>query len=399
VRVLDLSWVWAGPHATTRLAFLGAEVVKVESSKRLDLTRRSTPYPTGMAPGINRTGYFNIINQAKLSIGIDLSRPEGIALVRQLAAKSDVLISNFGTGVAERLGVGAEAMLKLNPALTIAMISAFGQTGPYRNYTGYGPLISPLAGLSVQTAYREDGEPRDVGMPYGDPNGGIHAAVAIAAALCARQAKGTGGQVIDLSMWECMLGLTYEGWMNHALGNPSYPPMGNRDPFHAPHNVYACRGDDQWVALAVTEERQWPALCRAIGQPGLAVDPRFADRAARKVHEDALDALLAAWCRTRDRWAITEALQAQGVAAYPCLTTKDLAESPQLEARGLFTRWPHPEVGVQTLLGAPWRLARRPNGVGGAAPLLGQHTDVVLERILGLDAAKRAELRAQGIVE
>jgi crotonobetainyl-CoA:carnitine CoA-transferase CaiB-like acyl-CoA transferase len=397
VRVLDLSWVWAGPHCTMMLGLLGAEVIKVESSNRLDLTRRSHLFADDKPPGPNTCGYFNQINQGKLGIAVDLSRPAGVALVRRLAPLCDVMISNFGTGVLERLGLGTEEMQRLNPRLICAMISAFGQTGPCRRYMGYGPLISPLAGISAATGYA-DGEPQDVGLAYGDPNGGVYAAVAILAALLAR-ADGGAGQVIDLSMWEAMLSTGFEGWINHALGNPPYAPMANRHPTHAPHGVYRCAGHDEWVALAAESPAQWQALCRAMGQPALAADPRFAEAPARKAHEDALDAIVGAWCAPRDKWEVTRLLQAAGVPAFPSLDSHALHDDPHLQARGCFTRWPHAEVGVRTLMGIPWRFVRRPNGLGKAAPLLGEDTDAVLERLLGLDARARAALRAEGAIE
>ena len=398
VRILDLSWVWAGPHCTMMLAFLGAEVIKVESSARLDITRRTQPFPPEMASGVNRSGYFACLNQAKKSIGINLSQPQGRELVKQLARRCDVMISNFGTGVLEKLGLGAEAMHSVNPDLIIAMISAFGQTGPLRHYMGYGPLISPLAGLSAVTGY-EDGVPQDIGMPYGDPNGGVYTAFAIAAALWARQRHGGGGQVIDLSMWEAMLCTSFEAWMNHALGNPPYSPMGNHDPVWAPHNVYRCQGDDDWVAIAATHEQEWQALCRAIGQPGLADDPRFCHAAARKANEAALDHHIGAWCATRECWTITRTLATAGVPAFPSMSMRALLDDAHLKARQCFTHWEHPEVGQRPLMGAPWRFTNRPNGLGSHAPLLGQHTDAVLEALLGLDVEQRARLRAEGVVE
>ena len=234
VRVLDLSWVWAGPHCTTILGALGAEVLKVESSKRLDLTRRASVHARELPPGPNRNGYFNHLGQHKKSVGIDLSKPEGRALVRRLATRCDVFVANFGTGVLERMGLGPAELLALNPKITVALISAFGQDGPLRLYTGYGPLISPLSGLSAQTGYAEDGRPRDVNMAYGDPNGGVHAAVAVTASLLARDLHrddggedgGEGGQVIDVSMWEAMICTAFEGWMNHALGRRAVPAGG-----------------------------------------------------------------------------------------------------------------------------------------------------------------------------
>jgi crotonobetainyl-CoA:carnitine CoA-transferase CaiB-like acyl-CoA transferase len=397
VRVLDLSWVWAGPHCTMMLAFLGADVIKVESSTRLDITRRTNPFPAGMERGVNRSGYFGCLNQAKRSIGINLSVPQGRELVKQLATHCDVMISNFGTGVLERLELGAEEMHRINPNLIIAMISAFGQTGPLRHYMGYGPLIAPLAGVAAVTGY-DDGVPEDIGMPYGDPNGGVYTAVAIAAALWARQQHG-GGQVIDLSMWEAMLCTSFEGWMNHAMGHPPYHPMGNRHPLWALHNIYRCQGDDDWVCIAATTETEWQALCQAIEQPGLAMDPRFRDAAARKANEPALDQIIGAWCASRDRWAITRALATAGVPAFPSMSMRDLIDDPHLNARGCFTHWQHPEVGQRTLMGPPWRFTNRPNGLGNHAPLLGQHTDTVLTELLGLKSAQRARLRAEGVVE
>jgi crotonobetainyl-CoA:carnitine CoA-transferase CaiB-like acyl-CoA transferase len=398
VRILDLSWVWAGPHCTMMLAFLGAEVIKVESSARLDITRRTNPFPPELPRNVNRSGYFACLNQAKKSMGINLSQPAGRELVKQLAAHCDVMVSNFGTGVLERLGLGSTDMQGVNPNLIIATISAFGQTGPLRHYMGYGPLISPLAGLAAVTGY-DDGVPQDVGMPYGDPNGGVYTAFAIAASLWARQRHGGGGQVIDLSMWEAMLCTSFEAWMNHAMGNPPYTPMGNHDPQWAPHNLYRCQGDDAWVAIAATNESEWQALCRAIGQPALAADPRFGEVSARKANEAALDDILGTWCATRERWAITRALASAGVPAFPSMSMRDLLADPHLNARNCFTHWPHPEVGERALMGPPWRLTNRPNGTGSHAPLLGQHTDAVLAELLGLDAEQRARLRAAGVVE
>jgi crotonobetainyl-CoA:carnitine CoA-transferase CaiB-like acyl-CoA transferase len=398
VRVLDLSWVWAGPHCTMMLAFLGAEVIKVESSARLDITRRTNPFPPELARGVNHSGYFGCLNQAKKSIGINLSQPAGRELVKRLAAQCDVMISNFGTGVLERLGLGSEEMQRVNPDLIIAMISAFGQTGPLRHYMGYGPLISPLAGLAAVTGY-DDGEPQDVGMPYGDPNGGVYTAFAIAAALWARGRHGGGGQVIDLAMWEAMLCTSFEAWMNHALGNLPYTPMGNHDPVWAPHNVYRCQGDDDWVAIAATNEREWQALCHTIEQPELAEDPRFREAPARKANEAALDQVIGAWCATRERWTITRTLATAGVPAFPSMSMRDLLQDPHLIARACFTHWQHPEVGPRPLMGAPWRFTNRPNDVGSHAPLLGEHSDAVLEALLGLGAEQRARLRAAGVVE
>ena len=403
VRVLDLSWVWAGPHCTMILGALGAEVLKVESSRRLDLTRRASVHARELPPGPNRNGYFNQLGQHKKSVGIDLSKPEGRALVRRLASRCDVFVANFGTGVLERMGLGPDDLLAVNPNLTVALISAFGQDGPWRLYTGYGPLISPLAGLSAVTGYAEDGRPRDVNMAYGDPNGGVHAALAVAASLVARDLRvedgGEGGQVIDVSMWEAMMCTAFEGWMNHALGGKPYAPMGNRDPETAPCNVYPCRGDDRWVAVAVAGVEEWEALCGAIGRPELASEPRFASAAARKAHEEEIDRILAEWCASRDRWEVTELLQAAGVPAFPSVSSEDLRTDPHLAAREAFNTVEHPEVGVKAHFRVPWRWTRRANGTGSRAPCLGEHTEEVLGEVLGMNPDEIADLREREVIE
>jgi len=397
IRVLDFTWVWAGPYTTFCLSNLGAEVFKVESAHRPDRTRRANNYPPELGSGLNRMGTFNALGQGKKSVSLNLATDEGKALARRMALACDVVISNFGTGVMERLGMGAADLHAEKPDLVIAAISGFGHTGPYRRYTGYGQAICAQGGLSAQTGY-PGGEAQEVATAYGDPNAAIYVAFAIAAALVARDRYG-GGQFIDASLWETMAATSFEGWLNHALGNPPYKPMGNRDPRCAPHNLYRCRGDDAWLALAVTREAQWPALCAAMGQPALAADPRFADHAARKAHEDELDALIGAWAAGQDPWEATARLQAAGVAAFPSVNLKELVEDPHLAARDFFTRIPHPEVGVRLCPGTPWRFRHRPWAVPDRAPLLGEHTDAVLGGVLGLDAAELATLRAAGALE
>jgi len=398
VRVLDLSWVWAGPHVTLMLAHLGAEVLKVESSSRPDLARRIPVYPPDMEPGLNRSGYFNSVALGKKSLAFNLGHPEGLALVKKLAARSDVVVSNFATGVMDRLGLGADVLHRIRPELVIATISAFGQTGPYKDYTGYGPLMPPIAGLCASTGYEEDGLPRNLRNAYADPNAGVYTAFAIMAALRARKPD-QPGLVIDTSLFEPLLSTACEGWMVHVLGNPPLKPMGNRDPRWAPHNVYRCQGEDRWVAIAARSDGEWRNLCVAIGCPELGGDPRLADAAGRKRNEAELDGIVAAWCESRDRWEATGALQARGVPAFPCMNNRDVAENEHLRARGFLARLPHPEVGEREYIGIPWRLTRRPNGVRARAPLLGEHTDAVLRELLGLSPSELKALRERGAIE
>jgi crotonobetainyl-CoA:carnitine CoA-transferase CaiB-like acyl-CoA transferase len=396
VRVADFTWVWAGPFCTMHLAHLGAEVIKIESQARPDLARRLPIVPQGMEPDVNRSGYFNQWSQGKKSILLNLSKPEGIAIAKQLVAKSDVVVENFATGVMDQLGLSYEALKQVKPDIIMASISGYGHTGPQRKYMGYGPAVAPLTGLASLTGY-PGGPPQELGISYGDPNAGINAAVAICAALAARKRTGQG-QYIDVSLWEAMAALVPEGWMDYAMNKTQPPRMGNRDLWMAPHNCFRCAGEDEWVTIACGTEEEWQALCWTIGQPSLATDLRFRTATDRKAHEDELEALLTAWTQQHDKWEVTRTLQAAGVAAFPSMNSKDLAEDEHLNARGFFARLPHPEIGVQTHTGIPWRLTNASNGVRKAAPCLGADTDTVLRDVLGYPAAEISKLKEQRVL-
>ncbi len=391
IRVVDFSWAWAGPFCAMQLAHLGAEVIRVESQARPDLGRRVPIYPTGMEPGLNRSGYANQWHQGKKSILLNLSKPQAIPVAKALIETSDVVVENYATGVMERLGLGYAELKQRNPGLIMASISGYGHTGPQKNYMGYGPAIVPLTGLSSLTGYA-DGGPSEVGISYGDPNGGLNAAVAITAAVIAKKRTGQG-QYIDVSLWESMAVLVFEGWMDYAMNQRQPERIGNRDPLMAPHNCFRCVGEDEWVSIACGTDGEWRALCQTIGQPELADDARFQTAAARKANEDALEELLTTWTQDQDKWQVTKTLQAARVAAFPSMTSKDLAEDPHLNARGFFARLEHPEVGVRAHTSMPWRLSNAPNGVRTPAPLIGNDTDSVMRDLLGYSAEEVAELK------
>lgn len=307
-----------------------------------------------------------------------------------------MVVENFATGVMDQLGLSYEVLKQVKPDIIMASISGYGHTGPQRKYMGYGPAVAPLTGLSSLSGY-PGGSPQELGISYGDPNAGINAAVAICAALAARKRTGQG-QYIDVSLWEAMAALVPEGWMDYAMNKTQPPRMGNRDPWMSPHNCFRCAGEDEWVTIACGAEEEWQALCQAIGQPSLATDPRFRTATDRKAHEDELEALLTAWTQQHGKWEVTRTLQAAGIAAFPSMSSKDLAEDPHLNARGFFARLPHPEVGVQTHTGIPLRLTGAPNGVRKAAPVLGADTDAVLREVLGYTDAEISKLKDQQVL-
>ena len=349
-----------------------------------------------MEAGVNRSGLFNQWSLGKKSLLLNFSKAEGIELVKEIIKNSDVVVDNFATGVMERLGLGYEDLIKIKPDLIVASISGYGHTGPLKNYMGYGPAIAPLTGLSAMTGY-EGGPPQEVGISYGDPNSGIHAAVAITAALAARKRTGKG-QYIDVSLWESVAALVHEGWMEYSMNGNEPTRRGNRDILMAPHNCFRCTGEDEWVSIACGSDEEWQALCQAMGDAMLVMDARFQTAQDRKANEDELEKLITAWTQKRDKWEVTKTLQAVGVAAFPSMNSQDLADDPHLKERGFFAELPHDEVGIRKHTGIPWVLTESPSNVQTQAPLLGQHTDQIMRDILGYSDEQIAKLKEQEVL-
>ncbi len=376
VKVLDFTWVWAGPYCTMHLAFLGAEVIKVESAQRPGLGRRLAIHPPDVEPSLNTSAYFNQWDQGKKSIDVDLTDPAALQLILDLARDCDVVVENFANGVMDRLGLGYEKLRRTNPGLVMASISGYGIDGPLADYMGYGPTTGPLSGLTSLTGY-EGGGARELGIAVGDPGAGITAAFAIVAALSTRETTGEGC-FIDVSLWESTASNAVEGWMTHQMTGEVPDRMGNHDPLMAPHNCYRSAGDDEWISIACPDDAAWKRLAEVI-DPQLAADPRFSSAADRKRNEAELDVLVGQWCGAQNNHEATAKLQAYGVAAFSSMSPQDLLVDSHLESRGFFERLEHPEVGRRTHAGVPWISTTGPNGVLSAAPVIGQHTSEILQ--------------------
>ena len=365
---------------------------QVSLDLRLYLGRRLPTQSVHHEPTLDTNGYFNQYGQGKKSISIDMGTAEGRALAKRLALGCDLVVSNYATGVMDEWGLGYEALAAERPDVIVGAISGYGHHGPYKSYMGYGPTTGPLSGLASMTGY--PGSAADeLGVSLGDPAAGIATAFALVAALVVRRRTGEG-QFIDTSMWEATTACTAEGWMEWVLSGSQPSPMGNWDPLWAPHNLYRCAGEDDWVAICCTDEAEWAALARVVGIDGS--DERFATAAARKAGEAELDKLIGAWTRERDQWDVTELLQEAGVPALPSLSSRSLEQNPHLAARGLIERLDHPVVGQMSHVGIPWLLTDGTNGVRSPAPTLGQHTHEVLTDVLGLSEAEIAALEAAG---
>lgn len=395
IRVADFTWVWAGPFCTLQLAHLGAEVIRMESARRVCVTRMLPPWPGG-EPHPNRSGYFNQYNQGKRSVTIDFSKPEGVELAKRIVAISDVAAENFAAGVIDRLGLGYEELRKVKPDIIMVSMSGYGQTGPERHYVSYGPAQVPLSGMSSLTGYI-GWPPMHVGMSYGDPNAGLHAAFVLLAALLYRERTGKG-QYIDMSQWESSMVVLAEGIMDYTMNGTQPPRSGNRDPWMAPHGIFPCAGEDRWVSIACGSDEEWRALCQAMGRPELADDPRFRTLADRKANEDELEAIVSEWTSKQDPFEVTRRLQEAGVAAFPPLSNRELAEDPHLNARGFFVEKEHPEVGVRKHAGIPWRMSETPCEVWRAAPVLGQDNEYVFGELLGMSRQQIVDLVEREVI-
>lgn len=395
IRVLDFCWAWAGPYGALQLAHMGAEVIRIESAKRLCPSRLIPPWPDNKE-GINRAGYFNQYNQGKRSITLDLKTPEAIEIVNLLVSKTDIVMNNFASGVMEKLGLGYHELTKVRSDLIMVSLPGYGTSGPEKDFVSYGPPQVAQSGLSELTGY-VGGDPMMAGFSYGDPNGGVHAACAVMSALLYRETSGEG-QYIDLSQWEAAIMLLPEAVMDFSMNQTQPERAGNRDAHMAPHGVFRSKGEDRWVSISIRNDEDWARFCKVTGNEGLISDPRFATLELRKDHEPELEDLVTAWTQERTAEEATEVLQMANVAAYPSVDAIDMVNSSHVGARDFFVELEHPEVGKRRHMGIPWKMSMTPCEVQRAAPCLGQDTDAVLSEIAGLSRDEIEALRQRDIL-
>jgi crotonobetainyl-CoA:carnitine CoA-transferase CaiB-like acyl-CoA transferase len=383
IRILDFTWAAAGPYGTCLLALLGAEVIKVESTRRPDPARRGFLADYG---GINRSPNFNELNLAKRSFQVDLSRPEGLALAHRLAGQADIVVDNFRPGVMARFGLDATSLLAKRPELIVISSSANGSTGPEAMAAGLASIFGATGGLSEQTGYA-DGPPTEIGEST-DYRSGSALAVAALAALLHRARTGKG-QHIDLASREVVAASSPDALLAEQLGVPWEIRVGNRHREHAPYDVYPAAGPDDWVAVAITDNAQWAALCAVIERDVWV--QRFPTAAARRGARPEIDQAITAWTSQRGSRAAFETLQAAGVPAMAVMTNETLAADPHLAARGVFVEIDHPEIGRTRVMRQPWLFSDL-DIVIRHGPLMGQDNDSILDAILGLPSSERQQL-------
>jgi crotonobetainyl-CoA:carnitine CoA-transferase CaiB-like acyl-CoA transferase len=391
--VIDLTNFWAGPIAPLHLAMFGADVVKVESIQRPDGARFADLIPND--PLWEWSALFAGANLGKRDVTLNLTAPEGTALLNRLLANADLVIDNYSTRVLEHFGLTWDCVHALNPRLIMLRMPAFGLDGPWRDHPGFGQTVEQISGLGWITGYEDlPLVPRAVC----DPLAGLHAVLAALLALEHRQRTGEG-QLVEVPLIETALNVAVDQVIEYSAYGTLARRQGNRGPGAAPQGVYRCAEPGEYVAIAVATDMQWDALRGVLGDPQWAREPALATAAGRRAAHDTIDARVEQWLSTQGRDAAAQRLADAGVPAHGVINAHFVVPNPQLEHRRFFQVMQHPVTGATRYPGLPMafsgldrQLHRRP------PPTLGQHNTEVLGAELGLSAEEIADLRARKII-
>ena len=405
VRVCSLGAIWALPHPTQIMADMGAEVIKLESIQVGRQTYVTTPYPdvfrgfADLDPGEhpwNRVVYFNDGHVGMKSVTIDLTRPRGKELLRKLVLATDFICENFSTGVMERLGLGYDVLKSWREDVIYLSLPGYGNTGPEADYVAYGTNQLGMTGITHLTGYI-GGDPHQVAINYADPAAGIHAIMAVLAAMLYRKKTGKG-QFIDGSQRETSIRCVGEYILDYQANGRLGTRMGNREPSRVPCGIYRSAGPDKWIAISVGSDEEWEALCHAMDDPIWTEDEKFADHLSRLKNQDELDRHIEEWTSQMAPYEAMLTLQHAGVAAGPALTNAEVFEDWQNKARNFYQSVDHPEVGPRRHPCIGWMMSRTPRHIPRAAPCLGEHNEYVLGELLGLTRKEIADLEVEEII-
>jgi crotonobetainyl-CoA:carnitine CoA-transferase CaiB-like acyl-CoA transferase len=402
LRILDFSWLLAGPYATRILADFGAELIKVQSRK------------TATGAESNATGYFNTWNRNKLGITLNINHPKARDIALRLVKISDVVVENFTPRVKSNWGLSYDNLKEVKPDIIMLSMSAMGQTGPWRDFVALGPTIQAFSGITYLTSFPREiaspsacndrrgtsqSAPLGLGYSYADPISGLFATLAILAALQYRDRTGQG-QSIDVSEYECMCSLLGPAILDYIVNHNIATPQGN-SPGHiaaAPYGCYRCSGEDRWCVIAISSEQEWQSLCRVLGNPPWGKEERFSTLSGRQKHAEELNQLLEQWTIRNTPEEVMNELQRAGVPAGMVEDANDLANDPHLKARNFFIQAEHPLLGKTTSDNTPIRLSRTPARFRRPAPLLGQDNHYVYRELLGLSEEELARYIAEGAI-
>ena len=392
IRVLDLTQFEAGPSCTQLLAWLGADVVKVESPGGGDQGRRMVTD----VPGTDAY-YFLLLNGNKRSVTLNLKDERGRTLFRRMLPRFDVLIENFTLGTLEKLGLGWDVLSAIHPGLIYATVRGFGDSGPYASFKAFD-MIAQATGGAMSVNGELGGPPIKLGITLGDTGSGVHCAVGILAAYIQRLQTGRG-QRVEVSMQEAVINFVRPSMLAHYI--TGYPTMrsGNRIPVLAPSDLYKCApgGDNDYAYMMINSPAMWEGVLTTIGRADLIGHPEYGDVQWRNNNQSELHAMIEAWTSAHDKFTVMEAMAGNGVPCGAVFDSRDLLTHPHLRARGMVTTIEHPTRGSLEILGSPIRLGDSPTTIT-RAPLLGEHNREVYEELLGLDAADLTGLARDGVI-
>jgi formyl-CoA transferase len=391
IRVLDLTQYEAGPSCCETLAWLGAEVIKIEPPG-------GEPSRQGLSdrPDMDSV-FFCMMNLNKEGVTLNLKAERGRKMFEEMAKQADVVVENLGPGALERLGLGYSALAKINPRIILASVKGFGSEGPYSGYKSFEMIAQAMSGVMSLTG-SPDGPPMRIEAGLGDTGSGLHAAVGILAAIVQRQVTGVG-QHVEVAQQDVVVNLTRIHYREHHIGVRPIPRKGNRSPSAAPSNIYRCRpfGPNDYAFIHTANQDMWKALTRVLGQPELADDPRFAQRADRVKNVDELEAIVEAWTGKRTKHEVMDLLGKAGVPCGAVLDSDEVMNNEHLRGRGMIVDVDHPQRGKMSVPGSPIRMSASPTEIK-RAPLLGEHNAEVYGRFLKLSEADLAVLRKDGVV-
>jgi benzylsuccinate CoA-transferase BbsF subunit len=394
IKVLDFTWAAIGPLTTKYLADYGATVIRVESRSHPCVLRTSPPYVGGV-PEVDYAAYFALYSANKLSLTLNMNHPKAKDIIKKLICWADILAENFAPGVMERWGLGYEEVRKLRPDIIMFRTSGQGQTGPHSHLRGTGVNLVGLAGFAHLTGWPKQVPCQPYG-PYTDVIAPRFGATMLIAALDYRRRTGKG-QMLDVSQYEAGVNFLAPLLLDYFVNGRVAARRGNLDPLSCPHNAYLCRGEDSWCVIVVSTEKEWETFCRIIGNPVWTSDERFATLASRKENEQELDKLVTGWTMEHTADEIVALMQQKGIPAWVVQTNKDLYEDPQLRHRCYLWRLDHKVMGQISHLGQLCKLSKTPAEARMPAPCLGEHTEYVCLKVLGMSEHEFDELLVEGV--
>jgi len=396
IKVFDAGWAVVGPLTSTYLGYLGATVVSIESSQRVDILRTAGAFKDGIKdPDLN--GFFANHNPGKYGLTLNLKMTEGLELAKKLIRWADIMIENFAPGAIKRIGIDYEKAKLINPSIIYVSSSQLGQTGPHAKFRSMGVQGAAFSGLYAVTGW-PDGEPTGPFGAYTDYIAPKYLVSAILTALLQRHRTGKG-QYIEQSQVEAGLNFIAPVLLDYIVNGNIMKLPGNRVPDAAPHGAYRCRGDDRWCVIAVYTDDEWESFCRVIGDPAWTTDQRFSTFLGRKKNEDDLDNFIEQWTVNQTAEDVMNLLQQAGVSSALVAKAEDLHKDPQLAHRRHYRVLDHQKIGPHTYDSPPFRLSRSPLGPDMPAPCLGQHNRYVCTEVLGLTEDEYSSLEKARVFE